>query len=186
MGTRGTYGIRKNNKDKLTCSVSDSAPIHLGVNMAKFISSTSVEEMKEIFDNIILVDEFNSRATKEEIEECIQYYNPKVDDGRTDNWYCLLRKSLGTLLPYKNNLRYMIDDRDFIKNGLYCEWGYIINLDSNKLEIYVRGSEKPENNRYKVDTPTNGYYNCKLYKEIDLSDVTEEYMRQLDKEYYEY
>lgn len=34
----------------------------------------------------------------------------------------------------------MIDNVSFLQDSLFCEWGYVINLDTNVLEIY-RDSE---------------------------------------------
>ncbi len=31
---------------------------------------------------------------------------------------------------------YMIDSLEFAKDSLFCEWGYLVNLDENVLEVY--------------------------------------------------
>lgn len=65
----------------------------------------------------------------------------------------------------------MIDNHNFIKNSLFCEWAYIINLDTNKLEVWEGFQEKPqENNRYGVEKD-NGFYPCALVKEIDIEKI---------------
>ena len=61
----------------------------------------------------------------------------------TDDWYCLLRHAQGDLNVYKNGLRYMIDNHDFIKDSLFCEYAYIINLDTKRLEFYVGFQKTP-------------------------------------------
>lgn len=67
----------------------------------------------------------------------------------------------------------MIGDKNFINDSLYCEWGYIVNFDTNMLEIY-RGFQKEHHNkgRYANNKPTIGlyiYYPCALIKEYSLS-----------------
>ena len=136
MGTRGCYGFRKNGVDKLTYNHFDSYPDYLGRKIVTFCEETSIKEMNEIFNKIILVDE-NTKPTKEQIAECLNYYNGNVSSQTTNDWYCLLREAQGNIDVYKNGLRYMIDDHDFIKNSLFCEYAYIINLDTISLEFWV-------------------------------------------------
>ena len=158
MGTRGLYGFRKNGIDKLTYNHYDSYPEVLGKNIVKFCKETSLEEMNEIFDRIILVHQ-DTKPNTQQIEECIEYYNDKVSSGSVDDWYCLLRETQGDLRPYKNGLKYMLDDAEFIKDSLFCEYAYIINLDTNSLEFWKGFQEQPNiNNRYGTER-TKGYAN---------------------------
>jgi hypothetical protein len=63
-------------------------------------------------------------------------------------WYDLLRSDQGDLEAYAE-IGLMIDSASFIKDSLFCEWAYIINLDRGVLEVY-RGfqTKKPKKNRY--------------------------------------
>jgi len=78
----------------------------------------------------------------------------------------------------------MLNYNDFIKNSLFCEWAYIINLDSKELEIYKGFQKEPNNNRYSIDAPSDrGYYNCKLLMSISLDvardiDNLDEFIKQ--------
>lgn len=68
------------------------------------------------------------------------------------------------------------NDVDFLKDGLNCEWAYLINLDTNKLEIYKgQYKEKDFKNRYEnipiiIDGEKIEYY-IKLVDEIDLKSI---------------
>lgn len=69
----------------------------------------------------------------------------------------------------------MVDSSEFIKDSLYCEYGYIINLDTNVLEFW-RGfqQESQDDNRYgnNVLNPyVGGYYPCKMVLEIPLNEI---------------
>jgi len=165
MGTRGVYGFYKDNTDKLTYNHLDSYPSWLGNQIVNFVKSTSIEEMNQIFDKIILVNE-NDKPTTEQIKDCEKFTNLGVSSQSTNDWYCLLRESQGDLNVYKSDLKYMIDGKEFIKDSLWCEWGYVINLSSNILEIYKGCQRKrnSKNNRYKDDTPfiTQPYYFIEL------------------------
>ena len=59
-----------------------------------------------------------------------------VSTKSLDDWYCLLRKLQGNLSSYINKVvPYMENGNDFIDDTLFCEWAYIINLDTNKFEV---------------------------------------------------
>ncbi|MBR4317034.1 MAG: hypothetical protein IKP65_08795 [Alphaproteobacteria bacterium] len=63
-----------------------------------------------------------------------------------------------------------MDDHDFMKDGLFCEYAYLINLDTRKLEFYVGGYKKPGRGRYaRKGTVYEGYYGVHLKKQIPLS-----------------
>jgi len=171
MSTRGCYGFRKNGIDKLTYNHYDSYPSGLGRIILEFCKETSLDEMNEIYDKLILVDG-GVKPTKEQIEECKQYYDGNVGSRTVDDWYCLLRNAQGDLNAYKNGLRYMMEYGDFIKNSLFCEYAYIINLDTKKMEFWKGFQHKPNpNNRYGTK-PRNGYkddyYPCKMVATYSL------------------
>ena len=185
MGTRGCYGFKKNGEDKLTYNHYDSYPSYLGEHVAEFCKSTSITEMNEIFDRIVLVDEM-SKPTKKQVVECIEYYDGTVSTQSVEDWYCLLREVQGDLNVYKNGLRYMIDSCDFIKNSLFCEYAYIINLDTNCLEFWVGFQDKPcEGNRYGTETGDNldKYYPCKMmsYYSLDTEKTAQEIVDDMNK-----
>lgn len=164
MGTRGLYGFRKNGVDKTTYNHFDSYPDWLGNEVVKFCKETSIEEMNEIFDRIVLVKEMD-KPTVEQISECIEYYNESVSTKSVEDWYCLLRKAQGDLNVYRRGLKYMIDNHSFIEDSLFCEYAYIINLDTNCLEFWVGFQKEPcEDNRYGTETHDNmdKYYPCKM------------------------
>lgn len=184
MGTRGCYGFRKNGVDKLTYNHWDSYPDCLGESVVEFCKSTSIAEMNEIFDRIIMVEE-GSKPTKKQIVECIEFYDSGVSTGSVEDWYCLLRETQGNLNVYKNGLGYMIDSGEFIKDSLFCEYAYIINLDTNCLEFWVGFQDKPcEGNRYGTETSDNmgKYYPCKMvsYYALDTSKIIEDIVADMN------
>lgn len=182
MGTRGVWGVRYQNKDKITYNHFDSYPDNLGETIKKFIIKHSVEELKQIASKIILVDR-NMKPTKEQIEACKDYMNLYVSEQSPEDWYCLLHKSQGEPEAYIKGLIFMIDSCNFMKDSLFCEWAYIINLDTNKLEIYRGFQKEPQNNRYYCEAD-QGYANCALIHEIPLEEVKILDMHKLQEEIY--
>ena len=116
MGTRGLYGYKIDGELKLTYNHGDSYPSYLGSNVIKYICLYSIDEIKQIAKSIEMVNDPD------------------------DYYYNNLRKHQGDLRAYhRNGVTMMIDNRDFIEDALFCEWAYIINLDTLKLEIYRNG-----------------------------------------------
>lgn len=183
MSTRGCYGFRKNGIDKLTYNHFDSYPDGLGRDIVEFCKSTSIAEMNEIFDKIVLVDNYN-KPTAKQIKECIDYYDGSVSTQSVEDWYCLLRNTQGNLDVYKNGLKYMIDNCGFIKDSLFCEFAYIINLDTNDLEFYVGFQHEPSPlNRYGTEN-NRGYYPCRMVSFYPLETMgdysVEEYISNMN------
>lgn len=173
MGTRGLYGLRKNGKDKTSYNHFDSYPTGLGTDILNFIRNHSNAALNEFYDCIIMVNE-RSKPTDEEKTNCSKNHSIdlNVSSGSVDDWYCLLRNVQGNLEAlFQWESPYMIDNRDFIKDSLFCEYAYIINLDTNMLEYYKGFQHVPQaGNRYGV-TANDGYYPCKLVTEIPLERI---------------
>lgn len=89
----------------------------------------------------------------------------------------MLRNAQGDLDAYKNGLKYMIDSCGFIKDSLWCEYAYIINLDTYELEFWVGGQDKPDiYNRYGVERDGD-YYPCKMVASYPLVTISlDEYL----------
>lgn len=77
----------------------------------------------------------------------------------------------------------MIDSEDFLHSGLWCEYAYIINLDTEMLEFYVGGTNGQEiNGRYKdAEKDDMGYGGVHLIGEFPIKTVTvEDYEKALE------
>jgi hypothetical protein len=162
MGTRGVYGFKKKVGDKTQKKVTynhfDSYPSCLGKGIKDFIANTSNEELNEIFDKIILV-EGDSKVIETTKEDILSIgINPKTE------WYSYLRETQGILEFFKEkDFKYMIDDQEFLKDGLFCEWGYIYNIDTEELEVY----------KGLFESKKEGEYITKIIKKIPYSELQE-------------
>jgi hypothetical protein len=191
MSTRGLWGFRYKGKDKLTYNHFDSYPDQLGKKICTFIYKHTLKQLKEIASKIQMVNKRTLPAAKQ-IEACQPWTDLSVGNQSENDWYCLLRAAQGTPSVYDTKLKYMIDDKNFIKDSLFCEYAYIINLDSKMLEFYVGFQDKNQNNRYKLSKQEINkqrsiddiiYYNCKLVLELPLDEVNSMYsVREMNKQ----
>lgn len=103
MGTRGTYGYRKNKQDKLMYNHYDSYPEGLGQRMLEYIKMYSTKEINDICDNIKFVEDDENWNLSGEMETRIQSREVYLSSFHEDK----------TILMPENN--------GFIKDSLFCE-----------------------------------------------------------------
>lgn len=177
MGTRGTYGLRIKGKDYLMYNHFDSYPSVLGKKIIDYIKSHEFDDTfrsKVAKLKLVNAEDFPTNAQRKKLEKYSDY---SVSNGK--DWYSILRKCQGNLdLTIESG--YMINDNEFILDSLFCEWGYIINLDSNKLEVYRGFQSEPHNlGRYSQFKKSDDYYSCALIAEIDFNELIDGF--DLDK-----
>ena len=185
MSTRGVYGFRKNGVDKLSYNHYDSYPSGLGNDVIEFCKSMSIKELNALYDRLEMINE-DIPPTPEQIDFCKPWTNLNVSNESTSDWYCLLHGAQGNLSAYKDGLRYMLDSDYFIKDSLFCEYGYIVNLDNNTLEFWEGFQKKPqEGNRYgtevkeSIDEKTK-YYPCNLSLTFSLENIPDDAVDQMN------
>lgn len=178
MGTRGVVGFRVDKVDKITYNHFDSYPEELGRKVIQFLDShgRSIRKLKKLARNIKMVNEQDKPTFEQEVF-CGKYLDYSVSEQSDDDWYCLLRGAQGSLQAYCD-VGYMVDSVYFIKDSLFCEYGYVINLDEKTLEFYVGFQTEPDRsrkNRYKTREPQDNsgkYWHCKLLARFPLESVT--------------
>lgn len=143
MSTRGAIGIRFGETDKIAYNHFDSYPEGLGNSFIEWLNGKSVDELKEVFDNIRLIEEHKSYGWN--------------GDG------------------FNNEFQ---NASDFMFDSLFCEYAYVVNLDTNKLEFYVGFNNNPNaNGRYaKCNNPCklsdgSNLYGVALKQELPLDEV---------------
>jgi len=149
MGTRGAYGFIIDGTKKIAYNHYDSYPSHLGKAIVAFVKGTPVEEMKEIARKIVLVLP-DSKPNDLQIQKYKKYADLNVSEKSFSDWYCLLRNTQGDLTPYKAGLDVMIDNAAFLVDTLFCEYAYVINLDTGVLAIYT-GRKDMKSIGFKLD-----------------------------------
>lgn len=169
MSTRGLIGFYKNGQTKVTYNHSDSYPSGLGINILNELRQYTIGIINTTFKKIILVDA-NNYITKDTILKYRQYLYVHVNNSQT-TWYDYLHATQGTLKPYLDwQIFHMIDNQNFIKDSLFCEWAYIVNLKTKRLEVWQGCQTVENNNRYNVKTDDE-YKSCKLLISFPLNDL---------------
>lgn len=145
MSTRGYMGIKKKGQLKGQYNHFDSYISGLGKDIIETLNnipkSERINKLNEVYDNITLVNESDT-PTQELIDYAIEnrLYDGSVSNRSTKDMYCLFRNCQGRLDMYLNGLKYMLNGNDFLNNELFCEYAYIINLDTNTLDICTCGN----------------------------------------------
>lgn len=197
MGTRGLMAFAHNGEVKGMYNHFDSYPSGLGEDLVQFIlkQDGNFDEAKELFKNLVAVDE-EVPPTEDQKLALLRYYDPKVSTGRTDEWYSLLRETQGN--PEATlKAGFYVDGKEFAKDSLFCEWGYVIDFDREVLEVY-RGFQNDPHNEGRFAQPEPGYvspgygegptnyYTIRLFTEISFSKLEKkETMSAIEKTVYE-
>lgn len=146
MGTRGAAGFVLDGKEYVSYNQYDSYPSGLGADVLEFakqIAEVGVERAKEAVENVRLVNASDT-PTPEEQEKFADIWDPTVSSG--SDWYSLLRNGQGRL-DILLAAGVMTDDADFLNDSLFCEYAYLINLDTETLEYY-EGFQKDDEGNY--------------------------------------
>lgn len=147
MGTRGIFGFRSGQRDFITYNHFDSYPSELGAKVVRFIRDDDLSTLPARVQALRLVPE-DGMASAEDVDRLARFADPSVSTRDLAEWYVLLRGTQGN--PAKVlEAGVMIDSHEFVKDSLFCEWGYIINLDENTLEVYRGFQDQPhDHGRY--------------------------------------
>ena len=179
MGTRGVWGFRKNGHTIATYRQFDCYPEGLGKDFFEFVKKNNKQgRLWNLFDNIIEINE-KDKPTEEQKEYCkkMGWFNDYVSSKSDDDWYCLLRG-----LQDPENWQTVIDDGGnvyvdncinfLIRDSLFCEYGYIFDIDDNVLEFYVGFQNIPQmDNPYGCEPNKDGYYPCRLIGKLYMDDM---------------
>lgn len=183
MGTRGVCGWFKNGITKVSYNHFDSYPEGLGRDIVSYATDRTLQQLNEDFEAVSLVEQSDT-PSEEAIATCValNLYSDNMGRQSPGDWYCLLYEAQGNLKAYAQ-VGYMIDSKNFIKDSLFCEWGYIINLDTNTLEVYEGFQKANSESRYSLQKPSDsGYWACKLIYECPLATLPGSFEEFIKKE----
>lgn len=139
MGTRGFTGFRLKRNDKLSYQQFDSYLEGVGDQVVAEIAEMAKlgwDKVKKLVGDIRLFDDDTVPTPhfKRKMKR-LGMVDLNVSKGSMDDMYCLLRNAQGHPSLHLQ-AGAMLDAKNFISDSLFCEWGYIINLDQMVLEVY--------------------------------------------------
>lgn len=185
MGTRGTCGFIYKENLNLSYNQFDSYPDGLGNDMIQLIIDINkTGDWKKFKENASKIKNIIEQDIDENIiEKYKKYADLSVSSQSYDDPYCLFRGIQGSIWlkeMYNGDLEHFNFDNDFIKESLFCEYGYIINLDNMIFEFYEGFQHTQQiNSKFEIvdsvdGIKSTGYYSCKLIEIISLEKVNEE------------
>lgn len=187
MGTRGAIGFKLDQKEVIFYNHFDSYPEALGVDMVKYVRS--IKNWDVIRDQVTAFEAVDDDVNPTKAQKDHAYALGMVDlsvSNQTDNdWYCLTRNAQGDLSK-QLDLGFGQLNNDFPYDSLFCEYAYIINLDTMELEFY-EGFNKNRNaeGRYaKGHEPTgegkiaDEYAGVRLVGEAPLNAIPDDWMER--------
>lgn len=142
MGTRSLIGFTHNGVTKASYNQYDGYPSYMGVQMLTFADTLAerygndkvniINGLGADVDKLIVVNESDS-PTPEEFAKLAEFSDDRVSTGA--DWYATLRNCQGDPDAILRS-GYILDSFSFGYNSLFCEWAYIIDLDTYTLDIY--------------------------------------------------
>lgn len=183
MGTRGAIGFRFDQKDVLFYNHSDSYPEWLGVKMVELVKSinesgdwNALRDQVSKFQ-IVMRDDTPTEAQKAKARE-LGTIDLGVSESSEDDFYCLTRGAQGDLL-LSLALGFGEVANNFVLDSLFCEYAYIINLDTMELEFY-KGFNRDANaeGRYAAHGEDDEYAGIRLVGEAPLNAIPDDWQER--------
>lgn len=174
MGTRGFITFVVDGTEKTAYNHFDSYPDGLGMDMLNWLRSGPVDA--EAVRALRVMDE-STPPTAEDIVRlrgyswnAAQHGGPKdLRDGQ--QWYDLLHETMGN--PARMLEAGAIEDAsDFPCNSLFAEYGYVVDLDAGRFEVY-EGFQRGAHSRGRfADRPgADGYFPVALLASWPLTEL---------------
>ena len=157
VSDNGFWGIRYNKSDKITL-INESNPNIIGYKISKFCKIHKYQyELENLYNRITLVNPFDDVD-----EDDIKKINNIIPDARGNSWGDALIKTRDDISLFADGLKYMANYNNLTQDSYAVEYGYIINVDTMKLEIWKGKQTIPQRgNRYGVKK-NNGFYPCRM------------------------
>lgn len=157
MSTRGVLCFATGDRLVVTYNHSDSYPAWLGRKVLEWTSTLKTNEaIDEAKAKVLALRLVNSDEEPTDDErERYKHLWEGVSTGR--GWYSLLRQQQG-------NPQMILDAgiaevaADFPFDSLFCEWGYVVDLDARQVEVYRGFQSGPTTEgRFAGDASEGGY-----------------------------
>ena len=163
MGTRGFVGFVAEGREVISYNHADSYPAGLGADTLGWLRSANMDVAAKHAPKVRLVDD-TIVPTNGDVEALREFYNPHVGGpSERPTWYQLLRGTQGNL-GAMIRAGYAKNDAAFACESLHCEWGYLVDFDEKRFEVYEGlQREQHRDGRFADRTPArSGYWPVRL------------------------
>ena len=176
MGTRHLTCVFSNNQMRIAqYGQFDGYPDGAGFEICDFIHRTNMDEFRSKVEKV-------TQVTEEKMNSINSQFESK------DGWMTLAESErYGKAYPefYRNTGAGILDlvmnkgvtevnlDTDFVNDSLFCEYAYVINLDTNELEFYEGFQKQIHSQGRFANSNANegGYYPVKLVAQIPFENI---------------
>lgn len=179
MGTRHLSMALKNNVIQIAqYGQWDGCPDGQGATTLEFLQSGNVKTLEGKLDKIRFID----KNKQEEINALGEKW---------EKFHPLLSRDVGaeifqSVVDCEDPIIWLANSIDFAADSLFCEWAYLLNFDTQELEIY-KGFNKqklaPEDRFYFLEKEVEGeYHPIKLLGKYKFSELPtlEKFIKDLD------
>ena len=148
MGTRNLTGVIKNGEYRVAqYGQWDGYPEGQGATVYDFLMGEgNIARLEANLDNCRWVTEEDYAEARKEIgvEDTNGWLDPEQAQMWQDQYPTLDRGTCATILflvaQADGNPVVLKNDEDFLNDGLFCEWAYVIDLDTRELKVYADGT----------------------------------------------
>ncbi len=164
MSTRGVIGFRLQGQDWLAHNHSDSYPTSLGWRVIQDVLSLDLHAARDFVSKLVpvesdaLPDEAQLRELWEQLaltDDLSEELRQSTEDRRTfDTLIPELRGGLSAHV--ERGLRFW-DNYETFALDMSCQWGYVLNLDDESLEVYT-GNWTARLDRFRPKLAPKGRY----------------------------
>ena len=168
MSDNGFFGIRYKKSDKITL-INESNPDIVGYKISKFCKIHKYQyELENLYNRIKLVNPYDE-VEHEDINKIINI----IPDAKGKYWGDLLIKTRDDFFLFADGLKYMTDYSELLKNSYMVNYGYIINIDNMKLEIWKGKQVIPQKTNRYGSKKINKFYPCRMICQYSWNKITD-------------
>ena len=176
MGTRGAWGFVIDGDEKIAYNHFDSYPSGLGSDILQAIRGVDIEVLRADARRLRVIQD-GEVPTPEDVERLHPWTDLSVGSRSAEDWYCLTRGAQGDVRAALA-CGIIEDGSDFPADSLFCEWAYVVDLDTATFEV-CRGFQMSPHSRGRFagrevpERSVGPYYPVALVASYPLSNLPE-------------
>lgn len=178
MGTRNlTIAIMDGKTRVAQYGQWDGYPEGQGTTILEFLKSADLDLFKKKLETTAFIDDEKQEEIDKWLEKigCKDGWMNMEQSKKYQKKYPLLTRDNGgsifeLIYESKDSINWINNSEDFVGDGLFCEWAYVVDMDKRTFEVYKGFNQEPltENDRFYKFTEPGDYHPAKLLISFDL------------------